>query len=47
MFELAQLFLLLAFVLAAWDRSFWLLSLVFPKVDLFRRLQLPRWKWPK
>ncbi len=47
MFGLAQLFLFLALMLAVWDRSFWLLSLIFPKVDLFRRLQLPRWKWPK
>jgi len=46
MLELAQLFLFLGFVLAVWDRSFWLLSILFPKLDLFRRLQLPQWKWP-
>jgi hypothetical protein len=46
MFELSSLFIVLAILLALWDRFFWLLSLCFPSVKLFQRLQLPRWKWP-
>ncbi len=46
MFELSRLFIDLALILLVWDRGFWLLSLCFPSVALFRQLQLPRWKWP-
>jgi hypothetical protein len=45
MFELSWMFIVLAIALAVWDRFFWLLSLCFPSVKLFKTLQLPDLKW--